>query len=117
MAQAPTHTQPSSSARTTPAKTAPKAAVPVAEKAAPLNSDEDKAIYALGLSIYRSLSQFQLTAADIKILKQAMLDAANHKPAVDINVFGPKISEVAQNRAKAILDKAAAEPGAVRTPS
>ncbi len=50
-----------------------------------------------------------------------MSDAAANKPAEDINVWGPKINAMAQQRAakagEASLAKAAAEPGATKTGS
>jgi FKBP-type peptidyl-prolyl cis-trans isomerase FkpA len=93
-----------------------------------LSTDQEKTIYALGLSIYRSLTQFDLSPAELDLVKRAMTDAAAHKPAVDIAVYGPKIQDLAQARtarlaqkeraeSQAFLDKAAAEPGAVKTPS
>ena len=91
-------------------------------------SDEQKTIYALGLSIYRSLGQFNLSAAELAIVQRAMSDAAAGKPALDLNTWGPKIQPFAQERAaqaldkekagaQAYLDKAAAEPGAIKTDS
>ncbi len=101
----------------------PKTAVP-----APLATDEEKIAYSLGLSIYRSLMRFELTAAEIEILKRGMEDAAAGKPALRLDEWGPKIESLAQARAvriatrekvasQAYLYKAAAEPGAVKTPS
>ncbi len=114
----------------------PAAAKPAAKKpAAPARpaaqapmTDEQKIIYALGLSIYRSLSQFDLSAADVEVLKRALTDAAAGKPAVELSEWGPKIQQLAQTRAakglehqkaesQAFLAKAAAEPGAVKTNS
>jgi FKBP-type peptidyl-prolyl cis-trans isomerase FkpA len=93
-----------------------------------LNTEDDKILYALGLSVYRSLGQFDLSPAELKIVQQAMNDAAAKKPAVDLTVYGPKIQGLAQARSarvaeaqkaagQAFLTKAAAEPGAERTPS
>ncbi len=93
-----------------------------------LTTDDDKAIYSLGLSIFKSLSQFDLSASELEIVKRALSDAATGKPAIDLNEWGPKIKPLAQARAArgtdrekaashAYLDKAAAEPGAVRTDS
>src|ERR1700759_2477666 len=39
-------------------------------------TDEEKTIYALGLSMYRSLGQFDLSAEELTILKKALTDAA-----------------------------------------
>jgi FKBP-type peptidyl-prolyl cis-trans isomerase FkpA len=91
-------------------------------------SDEDKIVYSLGLSIYRSLGQFDLSPSEMEIVKQALSDAAANKPAVDINTWGPKIDTLATERASrvasrekaasaAYLTKATAEPGAVKTDS
>lgn len=118
-----------------PAGVKPGAAKPTAAKPAPiagagaaLASDDEKIVYSLGLSIYRSLGQFQLTPAELEIVKRAMTDASADKPAVKLEEWGPKIQAFAQARAgkvaekekvasKAYCDKAAEEPGAVRTES
>jgi FKBP-type peptidyl-prolyl cis-trans isomerase FkpA len=84
-------------------------------------TDEEKAIYSIGLSIYGSLSQFNLSPGDLELIKKAMSDAAAGKPAVDLQAWGPKIEPVMKARlgkvSAAYLAKAAAEPGAVKTPS
>lgn len=93
-----------------------------------LANDDEKTIYALGLSIHRSLGQFNLTPAELEIVKAALSDAAANKPAVEINEFGPKIQGLMMSRRDAasqkekagaaeFLAKAAAEPGAVKTDS
>lgn len=132
MAQAPPAAKPK------PAAAKPAAAKPVAAKpatakpqpaAAPaLMTDDEKTIYSLGLSLYRSLGQFDLSPAELEIVKRALADAAAGKPAVELGTWGPKIQPFAQARAarvaekekvasKAYLEKAATEPGAVRTES
>ncbi len=91
-------------------------------------TDQDKVVYSLGLTIYRSLAQFDLSPAELKLVQQALTDAAANKPAVDIEVWGPKIEGLAKERAAAVtekekaasaayLAKAAAQPGAVKTDS
>ena len=91
-------------------------------------TDDEKIIYALGLSMYRSLGQFDLSAAELDIVKKALTDAAAHKPAEDIEVWGPKIQGLASSRAAraaekqkalsaAFLLKAAGEAGAQKTES
>jgi FKBP-type peptidyl-prolyl cis-trans isomerase FkpA len=93
-----------------------------------LTTDEQKTIYALGLSIHHSLLPFSLSPAEFEIIKRALTDAAAGKPAEDISVWGPKIQALAQARAavtaqqakaasKLYLDKAAGQPGAVKSPS
>jgi FKBP-type peptidyl-prolyl cis-trans isomerase FkpA len=108
------------------AKAAPKADI----KPAPPKemTDNEKTIYALGLSISRSLKEFALSPAELDIVKQAMTDAASGKPAIDIDVWGPRIQGLAAARAAVIvqrekeasaayLAKAAQEPGAIKTAS
>jgi FKBP-type peptidyl-prolyl cis-trans isomerase FkpA len=102
---------------------------PVAKPAASaLTTDDEKTVYALGLSIYRSLAQFDLSPAEIAVIERAFTDARAGKPAIDINEWGPKIQGLASTRSArvaqkeketsaAYLAKAAAEPGAVKLPS
>ncbi len=91
-------------------------------------TDEEKTIYAVGLALYRSLAQFDLSPAEMELVKEALSDAQANKPAIDINVWGPKIQTMQSARAsrvsdrektasKAYLAKAAAEPGATKTDS
>ena len=91
-------------------------------------TEDEKAIYALGLSVYKSLGQFDLSASELEIVKQALTDAAANKPAVDVQVYGPKLDALARERSAkvterekassaAYLTKAAAQPGAVKTDS
>lgn len=104
------------------------AAKPAGATSGKPETDEEKTIYAVGLALYRSLTQFDLTPAEMELVKQALTDAQANKPAVDINVWGPKIQAIATARAsvvtdrekvssKAYLDKAATEPGATKTTS
>ena len=140
LAQGATATQkpaqkPPASAPAAPKPAAPAAAAPKpvpagrapARTAAPL-TDDQKPVYALGLLMQRSLNEFDLSAAELDILKRALTDAAAGKPAIDIDEWGPKIEAFAAGRAKrvaarekaasaAYLAKAAAEPGAVRADS
>lgn len=91
-------------------------------------TDDQKTIYALGLSIYNNIAQFDLSPAEIEIVKRAISDAAAKKQVEELSVWGPKILELAQSRSARIsarekeqgdayLAKAAAEPGAVKAPS
>jgi FKBP-type peptidyl-prolyl cis-trans isomerase FkpA len=105
----------------------------MAEKTEPaasvsLTADDEKSVYALGLSIYKSLGQFDLSPQELEIVERAIADAAAGKPAIDLNEWGPKIAPFAQARSARVaehqkaasasyLEKAAAEPGAVRTAS
>jgi len=110
-------------------RTAPKPAVtPKAVPAATLITDDEKTVYALGLSIYRSIQSFDLSPADIAIVQRAISDAAAKQPAVTIEEWGPKLQGLQQSRAArvaekekassvAYLAKAAAELGALKTES
>jgi FKBP-type peptidyl-prolyl cis-trans isomerase FkpA len=101
----------------------------VSAPAAPgLASDDEKIIYALGLYIYQSLGTFDLSPAEVDLVKRGFADAAAGKGAVDLNTWGPRISKFAQERGgraaqrekaagDAFLAKAAAEPGAEKTAS
>jgi FKBP-type peptidyl-prolyl cis-trans isomerase FkpA len=113
------------------AKTMPKPAPkPAAAKAtAPvLSTDEQKTVYALGLQMYRSLARFDLSPAEVELIRRALGDAAANKPAVDLNEWGPKFQAFEQTRtarvaekqkaaSNAYLAKAATEPGATKTDS
>lgn len=110
-------------------KTAAKPALtPKAAPAATLTTDDEKTIYALGLSIYRSIQTFDLSPADIAIVQRAIGDAAAKQPAVAIEEWGPKLQGLQQSRAArvaekekansaAYLAKAATELGALKTDS
>jgi FKBP-type peptidyl-prolyl cis-trans isomerase FkpA len=112
-----------SSANTAPQSApAPKAAAPV------LETDEEKTVYALGLQVYRSLAQFDLSPAELEVIQRALADAAAGKPTVDVNEWAPRLQPFAQARSarvaekqkaasKAYLAKAATEPGALKTES
>jgi FKBP-type peptidyl-prolyl cis-trans isomerase FkpA len=124
-ASAPASPKPAAPAAAAP-KPVPAGKAPV-RTAAPL-TDDQKLVYAIGLLMQRSLTQFDLSAAELDVLKRALTDAASNKPAIDIEEWGPKIEAFAGARATRVvarekatsvgyLAKAAAEPGAVRTDS
>ena len=92
-------------------------------------TDEQKTLYALGLSINQSLSNFSLSEAEFEIVKSGIIDGFSKRAAkVDILAFGPKIQQLQQARASVIaegekklgaafLTKAAAESGSKKTES
>ncbi len=91
-------------------------------------TDDQKTIYALGLSIYDSLAPFDLSPEELTILKRALSDAAAGKPAISLSEWQRKIQSLAQERAPRVLErektasrtyieKAATEPGAIKTES
>ena len=129
-ASAPVASKPAAPKPATPAAAAPKPlpAGKAPARTAALLTDDQKPVYALGLLMQRSLDQFDLSAAELEILKRALSDAAAHKPAIDIEEWGPKIEVLATARGErvaarekaasvAYLAKAAAEPGVVKTDS
>lgn len=118
----------SSPARRPAVRRAVHHARPAAPVAPPLATDEQKTIYALGLMMHRSLGRFDLSPAELALVQRALADAAAGKPAEELNVWGPKVEALARERGSrhlekekaasaAYLEKAAAEPGAERTPS
>jgi FKBP-type peptidyl-prolyl cis-trans isomerase FkpA len=120
--------KPATAKPATAVKAGPKRAVAAKTTAAAPQTDEQKTIYALGLQIYRSLAQFDLSPAEVELIKSALGDAAAGKPAVDVNQWGPKfqafgkarsarVAERTKAASSAYLAKAASEPGAVKTDS
>jgi len=94
-----------------------------------LKTEEQKTLYALGLVIAQNLATFALSPADLEVVKAGIADGvANKDKKVDLQTDGPKIQELQRSRVaaaavperkagQAFLDKAAAEKGAVKTPS
>ncbi|MBL8223580.1 MAG: FKBP-type peptidyl-prolyl cis-trans isomerase N-terminal domain-containing protein, partial [Bryobacterales bacterium] len=92
-------------------------------------TEEQKTFYALGQIMGRQTSVFAMTPAELEMVKQGIGDAVEgRKPAVDMDVYGPKVSTLAQSRRAALVDKqakegeafadaAAKEKGAVKTAS
>src|SRR5512139_3419987 len=90
-------------------------------------TENDRTLYAIGLLVSRSLTVFNLTPDELEIVKQGITDAATGKhPAVDLEVYNPKVQELARARRKdqgermasankAFEEKAASEKGAVKT--
>src|SRR5678815_1853024 len=79
-----------------PATTAPKPAAPAATV---LTTDEQKQIYAVGLSIFASLKPFSMSAAELDLVKKAMTDAAAGKPAVKLEEWESGIDNLIRARA------------------
>ena len=76
----------------------------------------------------RQLGEFDLSPAEMEIVKRALSDAAAGKPALVLDEWGPKIQSLAQARsarvaqrekanAAAFVAKASAESGAMKEPS
>jgi len=92
-------------------------------------TDEQKTFYALGLLIGQNLASFNLSAAELELVKSGLADSIlNKTPQVDLQTYGPKVQPLQQARSaaladkekkagKAYEDKAAAEKGSVRNAS
>lgn len=94
-----------------------------------LQTDEQKTVYALGLILARSVANLNLTPEELALVQKGLQDAASGKrPEVELEVYGPRVQQLAQARmvsaakasqekGQAFLDKAVQEQGAVKTPS
>jgi len=100
--------------------------------------EDSKVFYALGVLLHRQVASFQLTPAELELVKQGLSDTnAGKMPAVDMKIYGPMVQETGEARrraqseriiaAKAQSDKIAAarefeenaekETGAIKTAS
>ena len=106
------------------------AAVADAAAAPPeLKTEEQKTLYALGLVLAQNLGAFALNATELEIVKAGLTDGVTNKDKkVDLQTYGPKIQELQKTRVtaaavperkagQAYIEKAAAEKGAIKTPS
>lgn len=92
-------------------------------------TDEQKTLYAIGLSVSRSLNVFTLSPEEFKYVRQGLEDAqANKKSDIDVPTYNSRIQELAKSRRKAsgekqaaagkdFLEKASMEKGALKTAS
>ncbi len=94
-----------------------------------LKTADDKELYALGYSFGRNLQVFDLSPAELEIIRKALSEGAtDKKPLVPLETYGPKIQELAaarhtraaqkkEARDKPYLDAAAKQKGAQVLPS
>ncbi|MGD2141805.1 MAG: FKBP-type peptidyl-prolyl cis-trans isomerase [Burkholderiales bacterium] len=99
------------------------------EEAVKLETDEQKTLYAIGVAVSQQLQAFALSEEELKYVSAGLADGALDRPhKVEMKDYAPKIKELAQERiavvvkrqadeSKSLLEKAAAEPGAVTTKS
>jgi FKBP-type peptidyl-prolyl cis-trans isomerase FkpA len=92
-------------------------------------TEDQKTLYAIGLSLSRQLSVFTLTPAESEFVRQGFKDGSlGNKTELDLNDYSEKIQQLAMARRKAsgeklapankaFLDKAAQEKGAQKTES
>lgn len=95
----------------------------------PAMTEEQKTLYAVGVSVSRSLTVFDLTPAEFEYVKLGLTDAqTGKKNDVELSAYTGKIQELARTRRKIsgekqagagkdYLEKAAKEKGAVKTAS
>ena len=91
-------------------------------QAAEPQTDEQKALYALGVAMSQSIGSFNLSDAELEFVKAGVADGAKGRPPkYNPEEYFPKLQEMLKTRqaaaGKAALDKAAAEKGAKRTAS
>ncbi len=100
------------------------------DTAAPkLETDEQKTLYTLGLLLGRNVKPFALKPEELAIVKAGLTDAVTDaKPQVELEVYGPKVNELAEKRASVgaadakqkgqeFADNVAKEKDAMKTPS
>ena len=122
-------------AKSVPAQAVKQAEPPAAQQpstsAAPggaLAGDDERALYSVGVSLWRMLSPLDLSPAELELVERGLQDALNGTPAVRPEDVAPKVAafraaraERAGEKFKALsasyLEQAAKEPGAVKTPS
>lgn len=85
-------------------------------------TEEQKAMYALGVAVSQSIASFNLTQEELAQVQLGFADGALGKtPQVDVQTYIPKLRDLQTARVaavgKAALDKAATEPGAKRLES
>lgn len=97
--------------------------------ASPPTTEDQKTLYALGLMLGRNISVFNLKPDELGYVQAGMADhVLKHKPAVELEAYGPKVDGMVRTRQKAsvaaekekakqVLEAAERESGAVKLPS
>jgi FKBP-type peptidyl-prolyl cis-trans isomerase FkpA len=91
-------------------------------KAAPLQTEREKTLYALGVAAADSFKVFNLKPEELAVVQRGLSDAVlNKKLQVDMNVYRPKVNELAAasygDRSRAALVHFSKEKGAVVSPT
>ena len=85
-------------------------AAPLAAAAQSLKTDDDKTLYALGAILGRNVSPIGLSKDELAKVRAGFDDATQGKKLqVEMETFGPKVSQLAQKRAADVTSKAAAK--------
>jgi FKBP-type peptidyl-prolyl cis-trans isomerase FkpA len=92
-------------------------------------TEDEKTLYTLGMLLGRNIGTFNLTPAELDLVKTGMTDVVLKRPQkVDMDTYGPKVDALARKRgqehveiekeqSKKYLEQAGREPGAVVSPS
>ncbi len=92
-------------------------------------TEEQKTFYALGLALSQSLGSFNLSEAELEMVKSGLTDGVLARPRkVELPTYAPKIQELQASRqaatasvekklSQSFLEKAAGEKGATKTPA
>lgn len=104
------------------------AAAPAAAAGPELKSEEQKTVYAIGLSIAQSLGVFAFTPAEIDLVSEGLRDGLINRPKIDLKEYTPRVNQLAQQRSAAagetekkesagFLERIGKEKGAQKTAS
>ncbi len=64
-----------------------------------LQTDQDKTLYALGLAIGQNVRDFKLTAPELELVSLGISDTVlGVEPKAELDVYGPRIQELMQER-------------------
>jgi len=98
-------------------------------RAADLATDDQKALYAIGVAVSQSLKDLSLSESELEIVKSGLTDGVLSRPLkLDPKAVAPKVQQLVQARASVVAEKekkagaafvakAAAESGAKKTAS
>ena len=104
-------------------------AISVAANAAEPKTEDEKALYALGIAVSQNVASFNLSEAELEMVKSGFTDGALQKtPKVDVQAYFPQLRELQGKRMAAAaevekkagaeyLTKAASAKGAKKTAS
>lgn len=92
-------------------------------------TDNERALYALGVLMGERIGEFNLTRRELAIVQRGLADQVTHThPLVEVQRYAPRLRELSMSRqaagaqqtrqrGTAYAEQAAHEPGAVRLPS
>lgn len=73
--------------------------------AAEPKTPEEKTIYALGVAMSQSLSRYNLSEAEVELVKQGLADGLSGEADVDVRAESANIQKLARDRAARIAEK------------